>query len=198
MTTPPLWIQLIGLLLALSGWGKVLYDLLTARPKVRGRILSVMRGQMQNPQQPNIMLTSFTTYLYLVNQRKNSVHLLDYEFEVKINGKWIELARVYAMHNIPNFTFTAPDGEPIVIKSFVENLVYRKNQAVDYGKPLQGWIVFAGDVSLHHADISCYRLTCIDAFGKKHVMENKTADFANIYLLQEMTDMSLPPSASRN
>ena len=123
MTTTPLWIQLIGLALALSGWAKVAYDLLTASPKVRGRILNIMRGQMQDPRQPSASLTAFTSYLYLVNERKNVVHLLDYELEVKVDKQWSRLERVYGLHTVENLAFNAPDGEPVTISSFSDNLI---------------------------------------------------------------------------
>lgn len=195
MTTTPLWIQLIGLALALSGWAKVAYDLLTASPKVRGRILNIMRGQMQDPRQPSASLTAFTSYLYLVNERKNVVHLLDYELEVKVDKQWSRLERVYGLHTVENLAFNAPDGEPVTISSFSDNLIYRKNQPVEFGKPLHGWIMFAGTASLHQADIACYRLTCIDAFDKRHVFQRAPKDFGNLNLLQEIAGISLPKSA---
>lgn len=194
-TATPLWVQVLGLLLALSGWAKVAYDYVTARPKIRGRIFNVMRGQMQHPSDAAKMLTTFTTYLYLVNQRRNSVHVLDFELEIYLADKWIRLDRIYGIHNIQNLSFSAPDGTEIKIESFGSNLIYRKNEPVDYGKPLHGWIVFAGESSLHKVEIEKYKVTCIDAYRKKHVFETKPSEFENLYLLQDMAGIAIPDSA---
>lgn len=195
--TTPLWIQISGLALALSGWGKVLFDLWVANPRVKGRIFNIMRGQMPEPGVAGQTLTSFVAYLYLVNTRKNSIHLLDFELEAKLNGRWQNLQRVYGIHNVENLTFSAPDGAPITVENFSENLIYRKNQAAEFGKPLHGWIVFAGPANLHTSEIQAYRLTCADAYGKKHVFTNTPKDFANLYLLQDMAGISIPESARK-
>ncbi|MFA5914336.1 MAG: hypothetical protein WC830_12335 [Burkholderiales bacterium] len=194
-TGTSLWIQAFGLLLALSGWGKVAYDYVTARPRIRGRIFNVMRGQMKDPRNATRTLTSFVTYLYTVNTRRNSMHLLDFELEIFFDGKWVRLDRVYGIHNVQNLGFNAPDGTEIKIENFSKNLIYRKNEPVDYGKPLHGWIVFAGDASLHTADIAEYRVSCIDAYRKKHVFVTAPKDFENLYLLQDMAGIAIPDSA---
>ncbi len=196
-TGTPLWIQAFGLLLALSGWGKVVYDFVAARPRIRGRIFNVMRGQMNDPRQTTSTLTSFVIYLYLVNTRRNSVHLLDFELEICFKGKWMRLDRIYGIHNVQNLSFNAPDGIEIKIDNFSDNLIYRKNDPVDYGKPLHGWIVFAGEASLHKSDIEKYKVTCIDAFRKKHSFEIVPRDFENLYLLQDVAGVSIPESAKK-
>jgi hypothetical protein len=194
-TETPLWLQLLGLLLALSGWAKVIFDYVTGRPRIRGRIFTVMRGQMPNPARPSEMLTAFTTYLYLLNTRRNSVHMLDYEMEAQIGGKWHRLQRVYGIHNIKNLSFLAPDGTEIKISNFADNLIYRRNIAVEYGKPLHGWIVFAGDPTFHVVETEKYRVTCIDVYRKRHVFVTTPKDFENLYLLQDMADVDIPESA---
>jgi hypothetical protein len=42
-------ISSIGFIIAFSGWAKVLYDYVTSRPKIRGQVFQVMRGQMDDP-----------------------------------------------------------------------------------------------------------------------------------------------------
>lgn len=197
-TGTPLWIQALGLLLALSGWGKVVYDYVAARPKIRGRIFNVMRGHMKHPSDEARILTSFVTYLYLINTRRNSMHLLDFELEVNHGGQWVRLDRVYGIHNVQNLRFDAPDGTEIKIESFNKNLIYRKNEPVDYGKPLHGWIVFAGDPSLHEANIEKYKVTCVDAYRGRHTFETTRRDFENLNLLQDMAGIAIPESARSN
>jgi hypothetical protein len=123
------------------------------------------------------------------------VHVLDYEFEVLVSRKWIRLDRIYGIHNIQNLDFRAPDGTEIKIETFSDNLIYRKNIPVEYGKPLHGWIVFAGEESLHSADIPRLRVTCIDAYRKKHIFETSDKEFENLYLLQDMAGVAIPESA---
>jgi hypothetical protein len=193
--TTPLWLQVLGLLLTLSGWGKVVFDYVTGTPRVRGRVFNVMRGQMQNPAKMDKQLASFVTYLYLVNTRRNSVHLLDFEMEIEVEGKWTRLHRMYGVHNIQSLSFLAKGGGEVKIEKFAENLIYRKNVPVEYGKPLHGWIVFAGDAALYDANTTRYRITCIDAFRKKHRFDTKPEQFENLYLLQDMAGIHIPDGA---
>ena len=179
-------LKILGIALAFSGWGKVLLDHRSNKPKIIGRVLNVMRGQMSNPENPTQHLTTFTTYLYLLNARKNLMHILDYEMEVFANGKWVRLKRVYGVHNIKNLNFLDPAGNPIKIERFIENLIYRKGEPAQQGIPLHGWIVFGGEESLYKSDILKYRLTCIDANLKKHKIQTNVKEFQNLYLLQEM------------
>jgi hypothetical protein len=195
MATTPAWIPVLGLLLALSGWGKVLYDFVAARPRIRGRVFNVMTGQMKHPSDQSRTLTTFTTYLYLLNQRRNSMHVLDFELEVRSDGKWIRLERVYGIHNVKNLQFNAPDGLTISIDNFSENLIYRKSDPVSYGKPLHGWIVFAGHKSLYSSEHNEYRVTCIDAYRKRHRFKTKSKNFESIHLLQDLAGIALPESA---
>lgn len=126
------------------------------------------------------------------------MHVLDFELQILLDGKWIRLDRVYGIHNAQNLNFSAPDGTKIKIENFSKNLIYRKNEAVDFGKPLHGWIVFAGDASLHKAGITKYKVTCIDAYRKKHVFETKPSEFENLYLLQDLAGIAIPESARSN
>lgn len=183
---------LIGFVVALSGWAKVFYDYVTSKPKIRGQVFQVMRGQMDDPNNKGQYLEAFIAYLYLVNKRRNTVHIQDYELDVKVKGKWVKLSRVYGIHKVKNF-FGAHAGGSIDIKNFEENLIYRKGKPAEYGQPLHGWIVFVGPATLHDADVLSYRLTCTDAFRKKHCIDTKKEDLGNLLLLQDMADITMPP-----
>jgi len=74
--------------------------------------------------------------------------------------------------------------------SFIEKIL-----PVEYGKPLHGWIVFAGDESLYGENISQYRVTCIDAYRKKHKFKTSENEFENIFLLQDLAGVRIPESA---
>lgn len=181
--------------IALSGWATVYYNYVTSVPKISGQVFQVMVGQMKHPTVADKELTSFTTYLYLINTRKSALHILDYEMEALVGGRWQRLERVYGIHAIKDLNFFSPEGRKIEIKNFSDNLIYRKNLPVEFGKPLHGWIVFAGDASLHGKTIPEYRLTCIDAFRNKHVIISKREQFANIFLLQDLADIAIPADA---
>lgn len=187
----------LTVIIALSGWGKVLYDYVETKPKIKGQVFQVMRGQMDDPRFPGKQLASFITYLYLVNQRRNTIHVLDYELEIEVQGKWHKLERVYGIHRVPNINFKDPTGQEIKISNFSDNLIYRKASPVGYGSPLHGWIVFAGDLQFHSAEISKYKLTCIDAFTGRHEIVTTSGKLANLYLLQDLADVQIPKPALR-
>lgn len=183
---------IIGFGIAFSGWVKVLYDHVTSRPKIRGRVFQMMRAQMAHPQKQGGSLAAFIAYLYLVNKRRNTIHVLDYELEIKVGRKWVKLARVYGIHNVRS-SFDAVSGDNIQIKNFEDNLIYRKSKPVEYGQPLHGWIVFAGSEELYKCDVLAYRLTCVDAFHNKHRIVTKPKEFENLFLLQDVADVQMPP-----
>lgn len=186
------------ILITLSGWGKVLYDYLSGRPKIRGQVFQVMRGTMPHPEKPGHHLSTFVIYVYIINQRKNLIHILDYELEIKVRKKWHRLLRVYGIHRIENLNFRDSAGVEIKIANFSNNLIYRKGRPVDFGVPLHGWIVFAGDPSLYDAEVQEYKLTCIDAFRHRHCISTNPKQFANLYLLQDIADIEIPKSAQHD
>jgi len=188
----------ITCIIAFSGWATVFYNYYTSVPKISGQVFQVMVGQMKHPTIANKELTTFTTYLYLINKGRSALHILDYEMEALVDGKWQRLERVYGVHTIKNLEFLSPEGHKIEIKNFSDNLIYRKNLPVEFGKPLLGWIVFAGDSSLHDKAIPEYRITCIDAFRNKHVIISKRDQFQNILLLQDLADIVIPADAITN
>jgi len=185
-------IPIVSFIVALSGWAKVFYDYVASRPKIRGQVFQVMMGQMNDPNHKGKRLEAFVAYLYLVNKRRNTIHILDYELDVKVERKWVKLGRVYGIHNVKN-SFGALAGGNIEIKNFEENLIYRKNKPAEYGQPIHGWIVFVGPEELHDADVLVYRLTCIDAFRKKHCIDTKKEELGSLLLLQDMADIKMPP-----
>ncbi|MBN1366252.1 MAG: hypothetical protein JW976_15735 [Syntrophaceae bacterium] len=184
-------LNIIGWFIALSGWGTVIYNHVTSTPKIKGRLLNVMRGSINN-------ISAFITYAYLINVRKNTINMLDYEMEIKVDDRWIRLNRVYGIHNIQTPEFFAPDRSKIEITGFSNNLIYRKNAPVEYGKPLHGWIIFTGDKEIQNKDICVYKLTCVDAYNKRHTFESKPDEFINLFLLQDIADIkNIPESAKK-
>ena len=186
----------LSTVLALSGWAKIVYDYVTARPKIKTQIFQVMTGQMPHPQTGQKM-TCFFPYLYLTNKRKSSTYILDYELEIKIKKKWHKLLRVYGAHKMKDPQFLDRQGNPIEMKNFTDNLIYRKKAPVEFANPLHGWIMFAGEVSFYDMEIAKYKAICIDAFGRKHKVVTKPKRFANLFLLQDLAEISIPNTAMR-
>ena len=181
---------LVGPIIALSGWGKVLYDHVTSKPKICGRVFQVVLAQMANPAQAEEPLAAFVVYLYLVNRRRNTIHILDYEMEISVARKWTRLSRVSGIHNVHN-CFNSASG-PIQIENFEANLIYRKNKPVEYGQPLHGWIVFVGPEYLRNSKISAFRVTCIDAFKRSTDFLQRTRGWGAFICCRTFADIKMP------
>lgn len=176
---------------ALSGWGTILYNWLTSTPKIKGQILNLMTADWANPQwhKPK---TSLFVYLYLINERKNPVHILDYELEFDLGNGYERALRVYGTQRIEQPSFHS-DMFEIAIPNFKDKLIYSKNNPVEYGTPLHGFALFATDKphNLIMGKIRKLKVTCIDAFKDRHIIEATPEQFSNIYLLQDIAGIEI-------
>jgi hypothetical protein len=91
--------------------------------------------------------------------------------------------------------FTDRNGQAITVNNFSGNLIYKKATAVEYGKPLHGWIMFSTTKDLYTQEINRYKLVCIDAYKKRHTFETSTTDLENINLLLDLAEMTIGPGA---
>jgi len=183
------WLAIIA---ALSGWFKVLVDHLSNKPKLSGRILTVMKGTVDLPNGETH--TSYMVYPYILNKRKNSVHVLDYEFFVKLSryGRWQKLNRVYGMENQKNLGFKAKGGEDIGFKDPEKTFIYKKNEPVQHGVPLHGWVPFFGPKENFQINSYRYKIVCIDAYGGRHKIVSREKNPPNPFLLMEIAGIVLP------
>jgi hypothetical protein len=178
----PKWLlALIPWLLALSGWVKLVYDHVTSRPLIRGRILNVIRGRQDGGEN-----TTFITYAYLTNARKSPVHIIDYQLEVHVGGKWHKAPRLYGTAIAKVFTFTDTDGQPITIPDFKAQLLPLTRTPIEFGGAFPGWIIFSGEPALYGQPVKKYRLTCVDAFGREHYVTTKVSDFPPFGLVVDL------------
>lgn len=183
-------VKTFAIAVALSGWFKVLYDHMMAKPKISGRILCVMKGQLNLDGYPP--MTSFLLYPYLLNSSKSSVHILDYELFASYKKiGWKKMHRLYSAERLM-MDFSSQGGGEIKISNFAENILSKKNLPAQYGIPLHGWAPFVGNASFYGEEALVYKLVCIDAYGKKHVIKQKN-DGSNLMLLTELTGIKLPP-----
>lgn len=173
-----------------AAWVKILYDHITSRPKLRGSIINVMTGSFNHQGQPR---TGLIPYLYLTNLRRNQVHVLDYEMEVKTTVGWQRVDRIFgvvAPGQAP--VFSGITGGSFSIEGFTDKLIWRDHTPVQYGLPHRGFLLFAGPPELHGAQVVKYRITCVDAFGRRHKVSVRPKDMRSPYLLTDLTGVMLP------
>lgn len=182
---------LIELGVALSGWVAFLYQYYSDRPKIRGKILQVMRGTTPNPQQPSERLTVFTLFLYLTNMRKNAIHISDYILEVETEMGFERMKIVYGLGG-KEVHFEYGTGGEVQIPDFTKGLIYKQSKPVEFGVPFYGYLPFVGDIKYYKADIKRYRITCVDVFGHQHKITTQPKDFVNLFYLQEVFGIKIP------
>ena len=176
---------------ALSGWGGIFYNWFTSTPKIDGRILGLMTGEWMTPQfkEPK---TGIFVYLYLVNRRKNPVHILDYELQFDVGNGYEKALRVYGTRNMPQPSFGS-ETQDITIPNFSEKLIYSKNNPIEYGVPLHGFAFFGTDKP--HKDImnkiKRIKIICVDAFNNTHEIFYKEKQPLNLYLLQDIANIDV-------
>jgi len=171
----------LALVFGFSGWFKVFLDYLSNKPKIAGQIINVFRGRADLG---GGIATTFVTYPYIHNLRKNSMHILDYRLRVEIEGVWIGVERVYGIENAPSFTFETIGGDPVEVPEFSKKLIYKKDAPVQHGVPLHGWLVFAGKIELYEKRITSYELTCIDVNKVEHTIRTKTDHMNDLLMVQ--------------
>jgi len=181
----------IAIVATISGWVAFVYQYFSDRPKIRGKILQVMRGTMQNPERPSENLTMFMLFLYLTNARKNAIHLSDYILEIDTENKFEKMKIVRGLTAHPVHFMYGQGGE-VSIPDFNKGLIYKQSKAVEFGTPFYGYLVFAGDLKYYKADIRRYRITCIDVFDHKHKTTTESKKFVDLFYLQEVFGIKIP------
>lgn len=186
------FIPLLGILVALSGWATFLNERLTSKPKIKGQILNVMTGTMVKPNNSTKRWTVFMVYLYLLNTRKNQVHMLNYELEIDVGKGYEKVHRLYGLPNTQEWKFDNPTMI-IEIPDFIEKLIYTLNKPVEYGIALKGWIPFASEKpqDKYEKNVKKIKITCIDVFQKKHTIETQTKEFPDFAELQEIAGIKI-------
>lgn len=187
----------VAIAVGFSGWFKVVVDWLANKPKLSGNVLCVMRGVSELNGKK---YTTFFLYPYILNSRKNSVHILDYELYIKPTwrSKWSRVDRAYGMEALPSISFTAQDGGKIELGDLKETLIYKKVNPAQHGEPLHGWIPFLADPSYYERKLFRSKLVCIDAYGGRHAIAVKPQREFSIFRLMELAGLKLPASMYQN
>ncbi|MGF6127206.1 hypothetical protein QF019_002415 [Pseudomonas frederiksbergensis] len=186
-------VKAAGVIFALSGWFKVAYDHQANKPKIVGKLLNFLCGEFISPS--NKKYTVFMMYPYLLNARKNSVHILDYEAYIKTPKlkKWQKISRFYGLERVQELIFNSAGGGLIRINDLPAGYIYKKEGPVQQGIPLHGWVPFLADGDLDAMNATHFKLVCIDANSKKHTVIQKTDDLIPLPLLMQIANIELPP-----
>ena len=190
MTKPQIIIALLTLLIAFSGWGIFIYERLTSKPKLEGRILNVITGQMNNPKIPGENLTVFNVYLFITNSRKFPVYIYDYILEIDKGLGYQETKQLYGYKPGEKRNFPSKEYN-IDIPDYFNTLIYNKKTPVDYGIPLHGIAPFStpGNQTEIVPKVKKYRVTVTDVFNRKHVIETRIEDMASIRIMNQISDI---------
>lgn len=191
------YVKIASVVFAFSGWFKVYYDHQASKPKIVGRVLSVLTGTIRL--KGNEQHTIFLMYPYLLNSRKNSVHILDYEACVKVKGVkgWTKLERVYGMERNKDWSFASDTNGTIKINELHESFIFTKAEPVQQGIPLHGWCPFVSKSIAASNVITDFMLVCIDANSRRHVVKTKSDGFVGPYLLAQIASIDLPEDITR-
>jgi len=182
---------IIATVATISGWVAFIYQYLSDRPKIKGKILQVMRGVFPNPEQPSEKLTSFVLFLYLTNARKNAIHLSDYILEIDTGNGFERMKIVRGITNQTVHFEYGQDGE-VQIPDFNKGLIYKQSKPIGFGVPFYGYLMFGGDFKYFKADIRRYRITCVDVFDHKHKITTESKKFVDLFYLQEVFGIKIP------
>lgn len=189
----PVLSLVVTILLGISGWVAFFYRYYSERPRIRGKILQVMTGNMANPTQLTERLTSFILFLYLTNARKNAIHLSNYILEVDAGNGFETVKMVRGFADSLNIHFSDRNGAEIQIPDFNKGLIYKQSKPVEYGVPFYGYLVFAGDIKYYDQKIKCFKITLVDIFDHKHkITANPEKDFVDLFYLQETFKIKIP------
>ena len=154
------------------GWILFCYKVQLDIPKLKGKILFAWHGVSNFEDGRNPDGTFYFLYPSITNSGAKPIHILDYELEIDYGKGFERIPRVYLLDNSKSWDF----GN-IYIDNFLEKLIYNKEGKITHGKILHGFIVFGkADVALNQLPTISYKLTCVDVFNKRHVIQEYSND----------------------
>lgn len=167
------------------------------KPKIKGRIISILNAQV-TPATPFIdgqkTKSFFGIYVYLTNQHKNDIAIIDYKLELDFGEGYISIPRLYQSLRkfLPNpFRGKDENGKTFTFYDLAKHSLIKKTDTVKYGTYIHGLAVFLGDSSLGQKKIQRLKFTSIDVFDRKHVIENKKEEVRPPYVLYELLDAEI-------
>jgi hypothetical protein len=176
-------ISVISVLIAFSAF---LYTWRSNRPHVKGRLNHVLFAPLDAGDAAiTSPITAFLVHMTLTNVGRYPVFIEDYKLEVDRGGGYESVNRLTRIRGFPDFSI---GRDSIRLKNWREWLIYYPLKAVEFGSPLSGMAVFYSTEPYDKftANISKYRLTALDVFGKGHRFETAPGDFIDSGRLVEM------------
>lgn len=170
-------------IIGIIGWASFFYLVYFNKSNITGDILFGMRGMMQFNGSTNKPIILYLIYPILTNKGKNAISIYDYELEIDFGLGYQRIKKIHKWDNLGNIDLgdlQAPD--------FLSQLILNKDPLIKHGHLLHGFIGFAiEDVSYVSKSTLKYKLTCIDAFGSKHVIEKLSSKINNHHIFYNLT-----------
>lgn len=202
------WINILSAIGVASGWVAFLFERLSERPKIRGKVLFYGGGTVSGVKDGKLQdFVATIIGLYLTNHRKSGVHIIDYEVEIGF-GKHRFLKRFhdfgrpwYGIQPNWNIGFRDTQGKMIDFQDFNKMLIYRQNKPVQFGSPLTGYMVLLSDISFQKKlgdEAHWARIRVIDALGHKHkiISSLERKNLPELDYLGEMYGLRVSPVPS--
>jgi hypothetical protein len=171
----------------LSGLATVVYERISQRPKIGGRVFQAIKGKTVIRGRK---FTSVIVFLHLTNNRRNPISILEYELEAFVDDDWLPLPRSYGA-NLEQQALTDAAGRSFTITK--DTMVNWKPQAIAHGVPLQGFIQFLADENLYAKTVTAWRLTLVDEFDRRHVVSTSSLELGDPFRVFELAHMSPTP-----
>lgn len=178
-------ISVASAVIALSAF---LYTWLSNKPRVRGRLNYVLFSPLETEEEKQ-GITALVIHITLTNLGRHPVFIEDYQLEIDRGRGYQGIKRLTRIKGFPRFLI---GQDSIRVNNWREWLIYFPSKPVEYGSPLSGMVVFFIKEPLSGLEdsINKYRLTAVDAFGKRHVFESIPKAFVDSGRLVEMFEIA--------
>jgi len=188
------WLSALGILISLSGWVSFGYEIFTSNPKVNGKIIGHMSGELQHPQDPKKKTTIFLIYLYLVNKRRNSIHVVDYQLEIERGKVYEKMSRFYGLENMKDPVFDSENGV-YIIEDFSKQIITARVRPLTRDQPNFGFVSFFSEEKheTFQDNVEKFKITCRDVFGKEFVIVTNRKDLPEMHFLQDIARIKFTP-----
>ena len=188
-------ISVVSAVIALSAF---IYTWLSNKPRVRGRLNYVLFSPLETEEDSQATeTTALVVHITLTNLGRHPVFIEDYQLEIDRGRGYQGIKRLTRIKGFPRFSI---GQDSIRVNNWREWLIYFPLKPVEYGSPLSGMVVFF--IKEPHAgleeSINKYRLTAVDAFGKRHTFETTSNAFVDSGRLVEMFQIAGAEITTRN
>jgi hypothetical protein len=165
-------VTIISIVLALSGWGTIIYEYIQSKPKIKGEIILGVQSYISIN---NLDWIVYSPYIFLTNLRGNPAYIKTIYLEYNYNGETIRVEPFYTIQErIIDSIYSKKITNQIDFNIVVNNSIFKKNLEIKYGYPLQGFISFP--IKKEHKEHffnTEYTLIIIDIFEREYKIKNE-------------------------